>query len=123
MSGAREVCANACIIPASASRLRNFGATGCKDDVKMPGLRRFGYDIGIAHNGCVQLEVTLIGRAAHAALPANGAVTAAFRHCHICRHRHICRNCHICRHSREGGNPATSANGQPNDTGFPLARE
>jgi len=41
----------------------------------------FSYDIGIAHNGCVQLEVTLIGRAAHAALPASGvdALRAANR--------------------------------------------
>ncbi len=32
----------------------------------------FGYAVGVAHNGCVQLEVTLHGRAAHAALPASG---------------------------------------------------
>ncbi|HEY7905102.1 MAG TPA: M20/M25/M40 family metallo-hydrolase [Casimicrobiaceae bacterium] len=32
----------------------------------------FSYEIGIAHNGTVQLEVVVHGRAAHAALPATG---------------------------------------------------
>ncbi|MEO6928871.1 MAG: M20/M25/M40 family metallo-hydrolase [Casimicrobiaceae bacterium] len=32
----------------------------------------FSYEVGIAHNGCVQLEVTVHGRAAHAAMPASG---------------------------------------------------
>jgi succinyl-diaminopimelate desuccinylase len=32
----------------------------------------FSYEVGVAHNGCVQLEVILHGRAAHAAMPATG---------------------------------------------------
>jgi succinyl-diaminopimelate desuccinylase len=32
----------------------------------------FSYEIGVAHNGCVQLEVIVHGRAAHAAMPASG---------------------------------------------------
>jgi succinyl-diaminopimelate desuccinylase len=32
----------------------------------------FSYEVGVAHNGCVQLEVTVHGRAAHAAMPASG---------------------------------------------------
>jgi acetylornithine deacetylase/succinyl-diaminopimelate desuccinylase-like protein len=32
----------------------------------------FSYEVGVAHNGCVQLEVILRGRAAHAAMPATG---------------------------------------------------
>ncbi len=32
----------------------------------------FSYEVGVAHNGCVQLEVVLHGRPAHAAMPATG---------------------------------------------------
>ena len=41
----------------------------------------FSYAIVTAHNGCLQLEVTVHGRAAHAALPATGvdALQAAVR--------------------------------------------
>lgn len=41
----------------------------------------FSYHIVTAHNGCLQLEVTLLGRTAHAALPGTGvdALQAATR--------------------------------------------
>jgi len=32
----------------------------------------FSYEVGIAHNGCIQLEVIVHGRAAHAAMPGTG---------------------------------------------------
>jgi len=43
----------------------------------------FSYAIVTAHNGCLQLEVTLLGRAAHAAMPETGvdAIRAATEVC------------------------------------------